>query len=195
MSNIYYGSMNALYETKSDVLPEQSWLIFLCSNAYGGYWSDTELFYPRQYHHLVERDVPLGQYTFDEIQSGAVSLEELRDEAERVNGGKAWEQLGSTLLSLEFRIDKPYATRSSDLVAGLYLAFWKNPRKWFPRQHGIFLMWDGPRFVEVGSEQNPSQEYLDLIAADRRVRADLGLTPPPDYAALISEYVERMENN
>jgi len=59
----------------------------------------------------------------------------------------------------------------------------------------VFLMSDGStRAVFVGGGDAEPARYRMMVQDDRVVRAELGLSDPPDYAAIIREYVDAQKD-
>jgi len=100
---------------------------------------------------------------------------------------EAWEQIGDIMLSRE---PAAFSGYRRDLITGFFLypswgASWRRPAL------VNFVFGDNRvQSLPVRLDGKQSSEYLDVIAADRRVRAAAGLSEPLDYAAVIREYME-----
>ena len=162
-----------------------SWLVL---NAMG--YLVPEMYYSSSSnsgHFNWREELAIGDYGVEQIWQQGVTLVELEDEIAKDPPAGVWERMGEIVMSRE---EAAYTSGRSDLVAG-YLLY--AGERFDVRGDGksAFVFADGSaRYVRVLPK---SQQYEGLVAADRAARKELGLSEPPDYAAVIQEYVEKQK--
>ncbi len=168
-------AMTTYYREHGGTAP--SWLLTI----HHGYLVP-ELFYssyspraPLPFHELT-----LGSFTIDDLFDPDTTVEELIEEANRIVPHEPWEQLGDLLLSREIE-----AVNSSDsrIVAGVMLIAAKKNHK---QRVTEFVFADNRlERIPILSPGSENPKYVALRDADRIARKSLGMSQPPDYAALI----------
>ena len=167
--------MTAYYTRKGRVAP--SWMLMI----HNGYIVPELCFSYYTPRDLRPSDMlSLGSYSVEDIYDPATTAEELEAEAVRVIREEPWERLGDLYLSREAAAADSF---EPDLVAGVMLyASDRHP----DGTAAYFVFSDNHvSLVPLPKSGENNSEYLTVLDADRRIRHSLGLSDPPDYAALI----------
>jgi len=146
---------------------------------------------PGSWWTLIEQGlVPEDCLVSARVRSGRASrlIDEARQQASATQaGGSEWEALGQIMLSREIEAFE-------DFPSGVIVGHFLYPS--FETQAGmpirvLFLFADmSVQVVPVQLLGRQPDAYDRLIAIDRDTRQELGLNEPPDYAAVIREYME-----
>jgi len=133
-------------------------------------------------------EIGLGPHTAVAVLDGRVSEEELIAAARKYGVTGSWEQLGDVYLSRE---SNALNSCRDGLVVGLFLVASRS------KEHRLAVrVAFANGFVEsipLSRGEPRSTEYLAMVERDRAERAELDLSPPPNYASLILEHMAEQE--